>query len=81
MNPLRVSGVGGGQTGKGHTRSGQTRGGRTRGGQTRGFTMMGGRTLGLGWAAEEVLDRVLVQYVIMQLWVRAGSYFIGYVSS
>jgi len=28
-----------------------------------------------------VLDRVFVEYVITWLWVRAGSYFIGYMSS
>jgi hypothetical protein len=28
-----------------------------------------------------VLDRVFVEYVITWLWVRAGSYYIGYVSS
>jgi hypothetical protein len=28
-----------------------------------------------------LLDRVFVEYVITWLWVRAGSYYIGYVSS
>jgi len=29
----------------------------------------------------QVLDRVFVEYVIMWLWIRAGTYDIGYVSS
>jgi hypothetical protein len=28
-----------------------------------------------------LLDRVFVEYVITWLWVRAGGYYIGYVSS
>jgi hypothetical protein len=30
---------------------------------------------------KEKLDRVFVEYVITSLWARAGSYYIGYVSS
>jgi hypothetical protein len=29
----------------------------------------------------KVLDRVFVEYVITWLWVSAGSYYVGYVSS
>jgi hypothetical protein len=32
-------------------------------------------------AIKYLLDQVFVEYVITWLWVRAGTYYIGYVSS
>jgi hypothetical protein len=46
--------------------------------------MVRGRRQGCGPdpdAGTPLLDRVFVEYVIRWLWVRAGSYYIGYVSS
>jgi hypothetical protein len=37
--------------------------------------------MGVLLVASPVLDRVFVEYVITWLWVRAGGYYIGYVSS